>query len=111
MRSQDKMKNHMLHILQVNIPAQMLIFQEEYLLWRTGPQEYGPREEIRLQKIYEKKETNSMMLSFDCLEKKFDTSTNSNKNIMFKKKKEDKNKISNKINKINDFSRHLMSKN
>ena len=105
------MKNHMLHILQVNIPAQMLIFQEEYLLWRTGPQEYGPREEIRLQKIYEIKETNSMILSFDCLEEKFDTSTNSNKTIIFKKKKKDKNKISNKINKIKDFSRHITSKN
>ena len=101
MRSQDKMKNHMPHIQQVNIPAQMLIFQEECLLWRTGPQEYGPREEIRLQKIYEKKEINYMILSFDCLEEKFNTSTNSDKTIMLKKKrkKEDKKKISNKRNK------------
>ena len=75
------------HILQFNIPAQMLIFQEECLLWRTGPQEYGPREEIRLQKIYEIKETNSMILSFDCLEEKFDTTTNSDETIIFKKKK------------------------
>ena len=87
MRSLDKMKNHMPHILQANIPAQMLIFQEEYLLWRTGPQEYGPREEIRLQKIYEIKETYYMIFSFDCLEEKFDTSTNSDKTIIFKKKK------------------------
>ena len=100
------------HILQFNIPAQMLIFQEEYLLWRTGPQEYGPRAEIHLQKIYEIKETNSMILSSDCWEEKFDTSTNSDKTIIFKKKKkEDKNKISNKINKKNDSSRHLTSKN
>ena len=105
------MKNHMLHILQVNIPAQILIFQEEYLLWRIGPQEYGPREEIRLEKIYEKKETNSMILSFDCLEEKFNTSTNSDKTIILKIKKENKNKISNKINKKNAFSWHLMSKN
>ena len=97
MRSLDKMKNHMPHILQFNIPAQMLIFQEECLLWRTGPQEYGPREEIRLEKIYEKKETNSMILSFDCLEEKFNTSTNSDKTIILKIKKENKNKISNKI--------------
>ena len=89
----------------------MLIFQEECLLWRTGPQEYGPREEIRLQKIYEKKETNSMILSFDCLEEKFNTSTNSDKTIILKIKKENKNKISNKRNKKNDFSRHITSKN
>ena len=86
------------HVQQVNIPAQMLIFQEEYLLWRTGPQEYGPREEIRLQKICEIKETNSMIFSFDCLEEKFDTTTNSDKTIMLKIKKENKNKISNKRN-------------
>ena len=81
------------HILQFNIPAQMLIFQEGCLLWRTGQQEYGPREEIRLQKIYEKKEINYMILSFDCLEEKFDTSTNSHKTIMFKKKKRIKTKF------------------
>ena len=81
------MKNHMPHILQFNIPAQMLIFQEGCLLWRTGPQEYGPQEEIRLEKMYEIKETNSMIFSFDCLEEKFDTTTNSDKTIMFKKKK------------------------
>ena len=90
----------------------MLIFQEEYLLWRTGPQEYGPQEEIHLEQIYEKKEINSMILSFDCLEEKFDTSKNSDKTIIFKKKKKRiKTKISNKINKKNDFSRHIKSKN
>ena len=38
---------------RLKAPAQMLTFQEECLLWRTGLREYEPQVEIRLTKYVE----------------------------------------------------------